>query len=231
MLSTIKLIKDILIGKDCYFPIQLKKEVTWCGKQNAGFYVCLDLLSEQSIVYSFGIGEDISFDEQLIEKKGCKIYAYDPTPKSKIFLEQRTCSSRFHFEPFGIANYDGVTKFYLPENDEYVSCTTYNRWGYDENKKRPLIVDVKKLSTLMKGNGHTHIDLLKMDIEGSEYDVIDNIIDEKIDISQICIEVHHRFPGIGVEKTKEMVKKLNEKGYKIVAISKTREEYTFVRVV
>lgn len=39
----------------------------------------------------------------------------------------------------------------------------------------------------------------------------------------------HRFPGIGVEKTKDMVKKLNANGYYIVAISDTREEYTFVR--
>ena len=81
----------------------------------------------------------------------------------------------------------------------------------------------------MKENGHSHIDLLKIDIEGSEYDVIDDILKEQIDIVQICVEVHHRFPGIGTEKTKDMVKKLNANGYYIVAISDTREEYTFVR--
>ena len=120
-------------------------------------------------------------------------------------------------------------KFFLPENEEYVSCTTYNRWGYDESKKKPIEVDVKKLSTLMQENNHTHIDLLKMDIEGSEYAVIDNILKEKIDIKQICVEVHHRFEGIGIAKTKDLVRKLNENGYYIVAISDTKEEYTFVR--
>lgn len=229
MLSTIKRIKDILVGKDCYFPVAVKKHVTWCGLPNAGFYVCLDLLSEQSIVYSVGVGEDISFDEKIIKEKGCEIYAYDPTPKSKLFIERKGVSSLFHFNSVGIADYDGTTKFYLPENDEYVSCSTYNRWGYDENKKKPIVVDVRKLSTLMKENGHTRIDLLKMDVEGSEYAVIDNIIDEKIDICQICVEVHHRFHGIGVRKTKELVKKLNMNGYKIAAVSKTGEEYTFVR--
>lgn len=228
MMSKLKLIKDFLIGKECYFPIQLRRPIVWYGKPAAGFYVCADVLSAQSIIYSFGVGEDISFDEELM-KKGCEVYAYDPTPKSKIFVEKKQLSPLFHFCPCGIANYDGETKFYLPDNDDYVSCTTYNRWGYDENKKKPLIVKVKKLSTLMKENGHSHIDLLKIDIEGSEYDVIDDILKEKIDIVQICVEVHHRFPGIGVEKTKDMVKKLNANGYYIVAISDTREEYTFVR--
>ncbi len=186
------------------------------------------LLPAQSIVYSFGVGEDISFDEELM-KNGCEIYAYDPTPKSKVFVEKRQLPSSFHFNPFGLADYDGEAKFYLPENDEYVSCTTYNRWGYDENKKEPLVVEMKKLSTLMKENGHSRIDLLKIDIEGSEYAVIDDILKEKIDVAQICVEVHHRFSGIGVGKTKDMVRKLNANDYYIVAISDTREEYTFVR--
>lgn len=175
------------------------------------------------------MGEDISFDEDVIHEFECPVYAYDPTPKSKIFVERKKPSALFKYCDCGIADYDGKMKFYLPENEEYVSCTTYNRWGYDESKKKPIEVDVKKLSTLMQENNHTHIDLLKMDIEGSEYAVIDNILKEKIDIKQICVEVHHRFEGIGIAKTKELVRKLNENGYYIVAISDTKEEYTFVR--
>lgn len=122
------------------------------------FFIVPKQLNSNSIVYSFGVGEDISFDEEVIHEFGCPVYAYDPTPKSKIFVEQ--------------------------------------------NKKMPIEVDVKKLSTLMQENSHTHIDLLKMDIEGSEYAVLDNILKEKIDIKQICVEVHHRFEGIGIAKQK-----------------------------
>lgn len=225
----LKFWKDVLMRKELYLPIQSSEPIHWIGSDDCGFYIVENQLSNNSVVYSFGIGEDISFDEELIAKYGCSICAYDPTPKSKTFIEKKKPSSLFRYYDCGIADYDGKMKFYLPENDDYVSCTTYNRWGYDENKKKPIEVEVKKLSTLMLENGHTYIDLLKMDIEGSEYAVIDNILKDKIEIKQICVEVHHRFEGIGIAKTKDLVRKLNENGYYIVAISDTKEEYTFIR--
>ena len=80
----------------------------------------------------------------------------------------------------------------------------------------------------MKKNHHTQIDLLKMDIEGSEYVVLDNLIKENVAVTQICIEFHHRFEGIGLQKTKRAIEDLNKNGFKLVAISDTKEEYTFV---
>lgn len=224
----LKFLKDIILGKECYFPLQRSEKTKWMGSEKCGFYVVPDLLAKDSVVYSFGIGEDISFDEDLISEYGCFVYAYDPTPKSKIFIEKKTPSSLFKYFECGIADYDGKTKFFLPANDEYVSCTTYNRWGYDERERVPLEVNVKKLSTMMRENSHSHIDLLKMDVEGSEYSVIDNILKENISIKQICVEVHHRFSGMGIGKTQKMVQELNKKGFYIVAISDTKEEYTFI---
>jgi len=229
-LRKIKFYKDCLNGREHYFPIDIKMNILWAGNKNCGFYIIPELLSDDSIVYSFGIGEDISFDEDIINNYGCNIYAYDPTPKSKDFIHKKTLSPLFHYFDIGIADYDGTTKFYLPENDEYVSCTTYNRWGYDEQEKKPIEVKVKKLSSLMKENNHTEIDLLKMDVEGSEYKVVKDIISSNINIKQICIEVHHRFPDIGINKTKAMVKELRQAGYKLAAVSKSKEEYTFVHI-
>jgi hypothetical protein len=38
----------------------------------------------------------------------------------------------------------------------------------------------KKLSTLMKESGHAHIDLLKMNIEGAEYEVLKSMMADGI---------------------------------------------------
>lgn len=224
----IKFRKDCLLGKEYNFPIQREMKIQWAGDHNCGFYIVPELLHDKSVVYSFGVGEDISFDEDLIENFHCEVFAYDPTPRSKDFIQKKKLSP-LHFFDVGISDFDGTMDFYFPENNEYVSCSAYNRWGYDEEKRRPIQVPVNKLSTLMEKNHHEQIDLLKMDIEGSEYAVLDDLIKENIPVTQICVEFHHRFEGIGLQKTQKAIKSINKNGFDIVAISDSREEYTFVR--
>lgn len=201
----------------------------WIGSPECGFLVDLDLLASDSIVYSFGVGENISFDEELIQHKFCPVYAFDPTPKSKLFIEKRNLPENLFFFDYGLYNHDGYIKFYLPENPKYVSGAAFNRWGYDEQIQKPIDIPVKRLSTIMQELGHDKIDLLKMDIEGSEYCVLKDILDAEIPIKQILVEFHHRFPGIGIKATKTIIDRLNRAGYAIAGISKSKEEYTFIR--
>jgi hypothetical protein len=53
----------------------------WFGTKYGGFYVYPDRLCQESIIYSFGVGEDVSFDLELIEKYNCHVFAFDPTQK------------------------------------------------------------------------------------------------------------------------------------------------------
>ncbi|MDD6210994.1 MAG: FkbM family methyltransferase [Bacteroidales bacterium] len=221
--------KKVLLGEEVYYKPQVKRNAGWIGSEACGFYVVPDNLTSASVVYSFGVGIDISFDEELIRRFSCKVYAFDPTPKSKLFVEGTQHSDRFCFFDCGLMDYDGNIKFYLPDNPEYVSCTTFNRWGYDEELRKPIEVPVKRLSTIMSELGHDRIDLLKMDIEGSEYCVIDDILKSQIPVKQLLVEFHHRFPNIGIKKTKDIILKLNNAGYRIAAISDSKEEYTFIK--
>jgi Methyltransferase FkbM domain len=78
--------------------------------------------------------------------------------------------------------------------------------------------------------GHAHIDLLKMDIEGAEYAVIDDLVDSNIRPAQILVEFHHRMPGIGPERTRHAVLQLRRAGFGLFAVSPSGEEYSFIRV-
>src|ERR1700687_3273137 len=46
------------------------------------------------------------------------------------------------------------------------------------------------LTTIMGKNSHSYIDLLKIDIEGFEYDVIDKFLEDRVPIHQLCVEFH-----------------------------------------
>ena len=52
------------------------------------------------------------------------------------------------------------------------------------------------LSTILEKLGHNRIDILKMDIEGAEYEVIEDIISSTVPIQQVLIEFHHRFSSL-----------------------------------
>ena len=80
--------------------------------------------------------------------------------------------------------------------------------------------------------GHDRIDLLKMDIEGAEYAVIDNLLREGVDVRQLLVEFHHHdhhTDGMSAKRTKKAVQKLNRAGFKIFHVTPRGEEYSFVR--
>lgn len=227
--SRTKHLIKVIIGRDIFYRIQIKAITKWYGNKNAGFYVNSKSLNSNSIVYSFGIGEDISFDKGLLQEFNCTVYGFDPTPKTIEYIENENVPDNFIFLPYGIYNLDGVVNFYLPLNPNHVSCTISNIQNYDQNENKFVEVPVKTFSTIVAELGHKKIDILKLDIEGSEYEVLDQILNSPIEIGQILIEFHHRFPTIHKSKTKEAIKKLNTSGYKLAAISEQYEEFTFIK--
>jgi hypothetical protein len=82
LLKRLKLKLKILTGRISPLKKEVQFSTKWNGNTYGGFYVHPDALSKNSIVYSFGIGEDISFDKAIIENHKCHVFAFDPTPKS-----------------------------------------------------------------------------------------------------------------------------------------------------
>ena len=126
----------------------------------------------------------------------------------------------------GLADYDGKAKFKSPDNPDFVSFSIIK----DLNKNFNYVeCSVNKLSTLMKKLNHTKIDLLKMDIEGAEFDVIENLINEHIFPNQLLIEFHFKNDKKKIKETMSVIYKLKESGYKIFNISETGNEYSLIR--
>ena len=61
---------------------QINCDYEWYGNEYGGFNVNPNLIENNGIVYSFGIGEDISFDEAIMRNHNCTVFGFDPTPKS-----------------------------------------------------------------------------------------------------------------------------------------------------
>lgn len=145
-------------------------EHEWYGGKYTGFYVHPNVLNKESIVYSFGVGEDISFDQKVIDCHGCCVWAFDPAPKSINWVKENVIENKFIFHEYGLSSRSEMVGFYLSKNAEPVSESAYDRNNVDTTNK--ITVEMKSLEDILAMTKHNHIDLLKMDIEGSEYDVI-----------------------------------------------------------
>ena len=213
-------------GRDIQFPVQIDVPTVAYGTEYGGWSICPRGLGRESVVYSAGIGTDISFDLALIEHYGMPVHAFDPTPGSIAWLEAQQLPPGFTWQQVGLAAYDGQATFFPPDNPEYISHTMLPRTAADG---RAIQVDVRRVATLMRDLGHQRLDVLKMDIEGAEYDVVSDILASGIDIGQMLIEFHHRFSDVGIERTRQTVTALNGAGYRIFFASDSGEEYGFIR--
>lgn len=216
----------IIKGRSLFLKTRMKIKYKWYGNNYGGFYLHDFGLNENSIVYSFGIGEDISFDLQVIKEFKSQVFGFDPTPKSIRWVKANNCPSEFNFFEYGIGKETGNATFYLPKNKEYVSGSILTLNSL--NVLEPVIVPMKKFAEIVADFGHKQIDVLKMDIEGAEYEIIPDILNSGVEIKQILIEFHHRMVNNGGVLTKKTIEILRENGFELFAYSDTSEELSFI---
>lgn len=228
LLNKVKKQIKILTGKTSIIRKEVDVKHEWYGNDYGGFYVHSDTLGEKSIIYSFGIGEDISFDQAIIEKHRCLVFGFDPTPKSIGWVNSQQISPNFNFYSFGIDAKSGFVDFNLPSNPNYVSGSVIRH--NNVNESNTVRVQMKSITDIASQLGHKHIDILKMDIEGSEYEVLDSILSSPIEINQILLELHERFFADGKLRTKNLLKSLSDNGYLLFAVSDSFEELSFIKM-
>jgi FkbM family methyltransferase len=181
-------------------------------------------INRHSVVYSFGIGNDVTFDLGLIERFDCRVHGFDPTPRSTAWVTQNVTEPLFVFHQYGIGECDADVAFEQPEKDDHFSFSK----AADANRGNTF--PVRRLSTIKTELGHSHIDILKLDVEGFEYAVLKDIVACGIFPSVIAVEFHHRMHGIPNSETITAVNNLRAAGYQLFFVSETGREYSFAHM-
>ncbi|MCG8369858.1 MAG: FkbM family methyltransferase [Proteobacteria bacterium] len=207
----------------------LSPEVEYAlGKSDSWKYIP-GFLDEGSVVYSLGVGDLIDFDLDLIERHGATVHAFDPTPFAGEWVAGQALPGRFVFHPWAASAADGTLRLYRRVSTK--GKRSQVMWTADRDAGDPAdFIDVPAytVATMMDRLGHDRVDLLKLDVEGAEYGILEGLAHGGRLPRQVLVEYHHRFPGIGKRRTAESIAALRGLGYRIFAISETGREVGFV---
>lgn len=125
--------------------------------------------SRPCIIYSFGVRDESSFENEMLSRTNCQVWAYDFSVVDFGTQVEEKNRDRAKFMQVGIA-------------------------GKTDTTKSPPFYSI---ADLMKMNGHEYIDILKMDIEFAEFESMDGLRRDfplpegnELPIGQLMIEIH-----------------------------------------
>lgn len=198
------------------------------GSRYGGWVVPAGRLGPDAVCYCAGCGEDISFDLALIDRFDCDVHGFDPTPKAIAHVQAVAGDNpKYHLHEIGLWDSRDTLRFYVPRNPDHVSHSLTNLQGTEDY----ITVPVERLDALMRQLGHSRLDLLKIDIEGAEYRVIDTLLEDGIDIGVLCVEYDEFFQpldGDWKQRIRASVEKLQAAGFRMVHTA-GNANYTFLR--
>jgi FkbM family methyltransferase len=220
-----KLLVKRLTGRELW----LRPEVQYPQRRYGEWTICPELLEQRVVVYSMGIGDNIDFELAVMDEWGAEVHAFDPTPPAA-WVNNLGLPDRFHFHAWAAAAQNGELMLYPRiKRDGSTSDDMYTLVAGESGREDGITVPAKSISSIMATLGHDSVDIIKLDIEGAEYEVLEGLLSEEIRPRHLLVEFHHRFPGLGKSMTADIVRRLQLNGYRILFVSATGREVSFIR--
>ena len=218
------------------------------GSANGGWWLPARLLKAGAIAVCAGAGEDITFDISLVER-GMTVYTVDPTPRAvahvaavlkslqpesagiveglnyRYYAKSGFDGGRFMFTPVGLWSQRERVKFFAPSNPDHVSHSVVNL----QRTKHYFLADCLPLRDFMASKGIERVDILKLDIEGAEYAVLEQMVTDRIlpDCLLVEFDEGHYVDRFDRKQFMETIRMLKKHRYDLVKIAKWN--FTFVR--
>ena len=224
----------------CLRALDLDCDLIRLGSEYGGWVVNASRL-RSGLVISAGVGEDVSFEIEVLRRDVVDVLAIDPTPRAKIHLcnvaanlgshktlpygdgGRRSINEydlaeinreRFFFCDAAIAGQTGSVKLYFPKNTDHVSMSCMHN---STSSSEYLVVPSLTVGNLMSLKKIDEVCLLKLDVEGAEIETLSRMLDDHIFPTQICVEFDAiRFSAeVSKRKVFLILSRLKKTGYEM----------------
>ena len=248
--------KNLLIKK---LDFKHLNNIIYIGSDYGGWSFQENKNLENKFIISAGLGEDASFDVELINKYNCKVIIVDPTPRAIDHYNQIIKNSgtpkKHSYKEGGkqiISSYDLTNinnknlilikkglynsdneelKFFAPPNKSHVSHSIID-WQNDYKKKTEFI-NIKTITvrSILKEFDIQSLEMLKLDIEGSEIEALDLMINEKILPNQILVEFDelNKINEIAIKRFSDIHQKLLLKEYELIKTNSKFPDFLYIK--
>ena len=207
-----KLFKDI-IEKKKQRKIQKARCKPWFAV-NGDETLRLDYdLSESSVVLDLG-GFKGNFANSIYEKYACEIYVFEPVKSFYDIIEEKFKSNEkvkpFHY---GLSNEDKQLSISNTGDASSVYIET------EDSEK----IELKSIVKFIKENNITNVDLIKINIEGGEYEVLESLLESGL--ISIFKNLQIQFHDFIIENARERMENIQNK---LVETHEITYQYDFV---
>jgi len=192
-------------------------------------YVYFDNFNKSSVIIDAGCGHEAEFSKHLIEKYSLQAFGVDPTIKHTPFLKilEETTRGKFHHLPLAVTPINGFITFHESRQNESGSILS-SHTNMQNDDITTYNVESVNLKGLVQRIGATPVDFLKLDLEGAEYELLNEISEEDINpFKQIFIEFHHHCTNHTTRETTLLIRSICNKGFKV--FTRDRRNYLFYK--
>lgn len=227
------------------------EELIRLGTDYGGWWIPMSFLKEKEReILAVGAGEDISFEVELLKLSEHRIIIMDPTPRAQRhfndFVESvnrdssypinnsdefystlgKTKLSRLEYLPLGLWDSTVPMFFSEPRNPSHVSHSIVNIQGTNGGFWASCVDIIE----LLKNTKRSGFDLVKLDVEGAEYRILQHFIDINFLPRILCCEFHTKAIENGIVEKINMysiLETLRGVGYQL--LKQESKNYTFIR--
>jgi len=160
------------------------------------------------------LGANVGEVSEYFLNRGAVVHAYEPNPHAYEVLHHRLHkNSRIHLHQAAVSNTTGTAKLWLHRDHqgEEVKFSQAGSLKAEKNNLSSDFIEVPVTDIKAVLGAHDHIALLKIDIEGGEYDIMDEVLAQAHKIDHILLETH--------EKKSEAFRLRNDELLKAIAAS------------
>jgi len=172
--------------------------------------------------YLVGAGGDVSVDLELIRRFGVTVRSFDPVADYiQTAREHANGEPRFSAHQAAVTAQDGPISMQVTHDPNSQSVSAAGLY----DSRTFIEVPGRTLGSLMTEFGDERIDLLKLDIEGSEYELVPTLDLSALGVKVFACQLHHTRSVVGAHR---LIDGLRGQGYDPVAC-RAGVKITFLR--